>query len=505
MADAIGQLGLDVKQFEKSIADANRHLDRLSIEAKKANESIGLFGSAMSKLSGLFAVGAVTGYIRSIVDMGGALRDQSVALDISAKSIQELNYAFSQSGAKANDVTNSLIKLNQSIADAKMDTGSAREAFEALGISWQEIANSSPEEILMLIAEGAKNAGNSTDALNAIVDLLGKSGKKMAAGLKEGAEGIAALRKEAVTLTDKQVKDIDAVGDAWGRATNAVKAYGASLLLNLGRQIKNGPDNWRSNAPIPGSTRTPEELAKMFGDATPEHLKEGGGTPDPRDVKAEQQREEQANNRAWARREEAIKENDRIKSDLEKEQRRALAEEAQEAIRRNAQNAERNRELTDEQAVDSVALSGNQTMAKGEQTRRSYAEKIRREQANGNIEGEEMLKQQRENELADLAGEEADKTPAMRRAERAAGRERLASRRRGANYNAETDRRIEAGARGDKNSRIEQRRAEKARINAGEAAIEAPEAGGAGDKSGYGETDRTYLKDIAKALTARDA
>lgn len=231
MSEPLGQLGLDVQDFDRGVDRALAALRKLERKGEDTSKSVGLMATAFSKFAAVLSVGAIANFAKTLVDMGGRLNDQAAAINVNVEAIQELNYAFSQSGAKVEDVSNAFVKLNQSIEMAKDGNAKTIESFHKLGVSFKQVASLSPEQILMEIANGSKNATDKVEALDAIVDLLGKSGKKLAAGLSEGEASIRSLREETTKLTADEVRRLDEIGDAWSRLINDVKTYSAEVVL----------------------------------------------------------------------------------------------------------------------------------------------------------------------------------------------------------------------------------------------------------------------------------
>jgi hypothetical protein len=212
----IARLGLDSSSFQKEMGNS---LSLAQTFARRLGASLGAVG--------LTRVG------KSIIDWSSALRDSADVLNINVESLQELNYAFGQSGAGAEKVEKGLARLNQQIAAAKDGNEGAQKSFEAMGVSMEQLNNLAPDEILMLLADGLKNAKDPAAALDAVLDLLGKSGLRMAAGLRAGSAELERLRSLASKITAEEAAANDAAGDTISTLNTRVMGFGARMLAGL--------------------------------------------------------------------------------------------------------------------------------------------------------------------------------------------------------------------------------------------------------------------------------
>lgn len=219
-ANIIAKLGLDSGEFQREL--------KYSVNLLKT--AAGAMGASLT------AVGLAT-FGRAIVNFSSNLADSADALDMNVESLQELDYAFGQSGASAEQVEKAIKQLNQSIADARSGNAKTIVSFNLLGVSWAQLSSQSPDEILMLLADGLKNARDPTAALAAVVDLLGKSGVRMAAGLRKGTDEIIRLREETTKLGKDDVETIDRAGDFLSRMGRKAMVMGSKALLFARQQV----------------------------------------------------------------------------------------------------------------------------------------------------------------------------------------------------------------------------------------------------------------------------
>ena len=230
---------LDDSQFQAGLKNMEKG-------GKKVEGSlVGSFSSMAkgigSSMAAAFTVEAVVGAAKSLLDFVGQLQDQAEALGVSTEKLQGLQGAMSQSGVSAEKFTKGMATLNQNIEQAKNDTGTARDSFEALGITFADIANDSPDELILKIADGLKNAKDPAAAFAAALDLLGKNNINFVAGLKGGREEVDKLADSIEKISKEDVALLANAGDSIEQFGTKVKVSSINAALSLSKykeQIK---------------------------------------------------------------------------------------------------------------------------------------------------------------------------------------------------------------------------------------------------------------------------
>lgn len=180
--------------------------------------SLGFIGSA-----GIGAAVIATG--KSVMDLAGNLADTSAATGVTTDRLQGLGAAFAQSGVDAEKFRTGLTKSAEALESLRANAdGPASKAIEKLGLTFGDVIESSPDEFILQISEGFSKAADKGAALTAVVDLLGKSGARMASGMSEGRESLEKFSEEAVKMSEDNVKLFDALGDKIGEFARRSKA-----------------------------------------------------------------------------------------------------------------------------------------------------------------------------------------------------------------------------------------------------------------------------------------
>ena len=221
----------------------------LSTGLAKAQKNIQNFGKDVTsnitdKLAGAFTGGAVIAGItalaagvlsagKSIMDFAGNLQDSADAMGVTVEQLQGLRAAFLGGGASAEDVDKGISKLLQNMDTATNSVGPIRDAFDKLGVSFETLSSGDPNAVILAIADGVKNAKNPTEAYAAALDLLGKSGKKMMAGLIEGGGALDEISKKAEKLSNADNAAIAKFGDSVDVLTGKLTVLAAKAATPL--------------------------------------------------------------------------------------------------------------------------------------------------------------------------------------------------------------------------------------------------------------------------------
>jgi len=222
---------LDDSQFQAGLKNMEKGGKR--VEGSLVGSFSSMAKGIGASMAAAFTVQAVVGAAKSLLDFGGQLADQAEALGVNTEILQGYQGAMAGSGVSAEKFTKGMATLISSIQQAKEDTGTARASFDALGISFESIANDSPDQILLKIADGLKNAKDPAAAYAAALDLVGKNQINFVAALKGGSKEFAENASKIKILSAEEVKAIDDIGNAWDNAVLKAKAYAAQALLAL--------------------------------------------------------------------------------------------------------------------------------------------------------------------------------------------------------------------------------------------------------------------------------
>lgn len=176
------------------------------------------------------ATAATTALINSTSELaayGDEIDKASQKMGISAEAYQEWDAILQHSGSSISALTPSLKTLtNAAISNS--------EAFQELGISEEEVANLSKEELFAKVIEGLQGMEEGSERTAIATALLGKGAQELGPLLNTSAEDTEAMREEVHrlggVLSDEAVKNAASFQDALQDMKTAVGGVKNSII-----------------------------------------------------------------------------------------------------------------------------------------------------------------------------------------------------------------------------------------------------------------------------------
>ena len=213
--------GADVGPFKSG-------LDQMRGEVKAFS------GSVKGMIAGAFGGAAVASWAKGMIEDFARIQDIADRFGVSAETVQRLGYSAKMSGTDAETAAKGYTKLMQSVAEAENGSEAALNAFATLGITVEEFKKLSPEQQLVALAKGLEDSGNGTQAFNAVLKLLGKSGAEIMPMLTQGVAALMDQLQRAPVAGGSAVKAIADLDDA----LTGLKAQGAPVFAFLVNSIR---------------------------------------------------------------------------------------------------------------------------------------------------------------------------------------------------------------------------------------------------------------------------
>lgn len=201
-------------------------------------------GAISRHLSGILSVGALVALGKSAIQLGSDLSDASKKFGVSASELSALQYVAKLSGVEFADLGGAFKFLSKAIAESQNPASDAAIAFKAMGINVRDAnGNLKPTNALFMeLADafaGMKDGANKTALAMAI---FGRSGANILPVMADGAAGINKLKVEAkslgATLTEEEIANLDAYGDAIDRIGMVAKSTAGRLMMDMGDASK---------------------------------------------------------------------------------------------------------------------------------------------------------------------------------------------------------------------------------------------------------------------------
>lgn len=233
-------LNLTKKGLEEAGRAAKNTGSRISKFSKDARKSFSEAAKTARMYSGI-AVAAASAAGAAMVKSGlsqvDTLAKTSDKLGIATESLAKLRFAAEQTGVSQKTLDVGLQRFTRRLADAATGTGPAVSAFEALGLSAEELVNKSPDEALAEVADRMKLVENQSQKVGLAFKLFDSEGVGLVNTLQGGSEGLNELGRQAevagLAISRVDAAKVEAANDAMNRARAGVSGFSQQLAVKF--------------------------------------------------------------------------------------------------------------------------------------------------------------------------------------------------------------------------------------------------------------------------------
>lgn len=200
---ATSNTSLEEKQLADATKDAGTEMQKTEKDASGLGESLknGLAAGAKAAAAGVAAVTAAAGAVavkladtaNEAADYGDNVDKMSQKLGLSAEAYQEWDFIMQHSGSDVDKMSASMKKLADAVQEPTKESAAA---FEKLGISIEDAAKMSQEDLFAATITALQNMESGTERTALANDLLGKSAMDLGALLNTSAEDTEAMREQ---------------------------------------------------------------------------------------------------------------------------------------------------------------------------------------------------------------------------------------------------------------------------------------------------------------------
>lgn len=204
--DLMATIRLDSTQYEQGLSDAE---NKASSFGSKLSSGLGTAAKVGTAAVGAVAAGvtaasaAFVGATNELSMYGDAIDKNSQKLGISAEAYQEWDAILQHSGSSAS-------ALKPAMKTLQKEAQSGSEAFQRLGLSQEQVASMSKEDLFAATISGLQGITDENERAALATELLGKGAIEMGALLNTSAEDTEAMRQKVHELggvmSDEAVK-----------------------------------------------------------------------------------------------------------------------------------------------------------------------------------------------------------------------------------------------------------------------------------------------------------
>lgn len=231
--ELVAVLTLNKSDYKKGLGEAEKEASSFSSKLKNVMGTVAKVGGASLAVIGT-ASAAVTktllGTSNEVAQLGDHIDKQSQKLGMSAKAYQEWDFILTHNGASVDSLQASMKTLSTQ-AEKNADE------FAALGISEEELANLSPEELFERVIKGLQGMEESTERTAIASALLGRGATELGPVLNSTSDDIEGLRQQAHELgkvmSDEAVKSSASYEDSLYNLQTSIGGLKNQVATNL--------------------------------------------------------------------------------------------------------------------------------------------------------------------------------------------------------------------------------------------------------------------------------
>ena len=221
-------------------SEADKSLSKTDSKAKKLQDTLGKAVTGAAKMAtgvaaSISATGAaVFAFADNVASVGDTIDKQSQKLGLSAKGYQEWEAVLGHCGASIDSFKGGMKTLTNAITTGSKDQVAA---FRAVGLSMDQVASMSREEVLNAVITGLQGMDESAERTSIATTLLGKAAGELGPLLNTSAEDTAAMKQAVNELGGVMSNEGVAASAAFKDALQDLTTIGTGLKNALGTQV----------------------------------------------------------------------------------------------------------------------------------------------------------------------------------------------------------------------------------------------------------------------------
>lgn len=309
MRKKLQDTGESLEAYDSGMEEAKKETDGFSTKVKEIDEGASGLGDVLDQLGNKFGislpgnmreslngmakvdagslalVGGITAVTAAVVKAEKALvsmtKEAAAFADeilttatitgISAEKLQEYQYAAELMDVSVETITGSQTKLIRSMQDAQQGTEAQIDAFNRLGVSYQNNDGTlrNAQDVYWDVVDALGQMTNETERDAVAMELLGKSARDLNPLIEAGSERMEELAKEAhnvgYVLNEEQLDALGAVDDAMQRFHNTTEATKNQLATEFAPYLEESTQNLTDFVGNLGTSLKQSGLVDAFG------------------------------------------------------------------------------------------------------------------------------------------------------------------------------------------------------------------------------------------------
>ena len=226
-------LGLDTSQYDEGLKGAESSANSFGATLSQGlgvAASVGAAALTATTAATIAGTKAFVDGVSNVAQYGDRIDKLSQKMNLSAESFQEWDFIMQHAGTSIESMQASIKTLSSAA-----ETGN--EAFEKLGLSQEEIANMSGEELFEATITALQNVEDETQRTYLAGQLLGRGATELGALLNMSAEETEAMKQQVHdlggVLSDEAVKNAAAFQDSLQNMQTSFTGLKNSMLTEF--------------------------------------------------------------------------------------------------------------------------------------------------------------------------------------------------------------------------------------------------------------------------------
>lgn len=217
-----GTIGLDITEFERSWREMLTRMEALPPRAARANRAIVALRGAFSALGVSLGLAGLVAAGKSILNFARETSDAAKEIGVLPEQLQRIQAALSKD-LGAQDTASALKTLGKTMREAKNGSVEAASQLKRLGVSFDDIQNKTPDEVILKLADHVKDSVDPVEALRDVTNLLGDDlATKLTPALMAGGDAIKDLGDKASVASNQMLESA-------AQGQRAIERFGAYL------------------------------------------------------------------------------------------------------------------------------------------------------------------------------------------------------------------------------------------------------------------------------------
>lgn len=221
-------LSADTAEFKSGLDQATKITGDFSGKLTGLQAQVQGFSNVFGKL---FTVAAISSAAREVLLYADRLEDLADKTGLTVESLQEMDFAAKQTGSSLESFTNAAFKLGINLAEG---TDKVRGAVAALGLSYDQLRASSPDEQFRATMIALEDVEDVTERNRLGNILYGRGFKELAGAVNEGWGEMA---RQANKASKEQIDALAEAGKQWDTFKNQVLGVGIQIGASFATQM----------------------------------------------------------------------------------------------------------------------------------------------------------------------------------------------------------------------------------------------------------------------------